>query len=203
MIASRVVFSMARDRLFGPTSRPLGRVSTLWKVPTWALMFTAVWIIIFGLICEYDFFHVRIYTYAAIVLGSSVALNAILSASVVFLQLSYLTPILLMTFRGSRVLEPAGFPARRLKLGIAGRKGCTISESAVAETEYDHFAAPIRILASIFALVTTVFFVFPPYIPVTSGTTMNWVIVVVAVVSPEISCYLTHSSLTIYSGRSS
>lgn len=53
MIASRVCFALARDRLFGPTSRPLSRVSDLWKVPTWSLVFCSVWIIIFGLICEF------------------------------------------------------------------------------------------------------------------------------------------------------
>ena len=33
-----------------------------------------------------------------------------------------------------------------------------------------------------FAVVTSVFFVFPPFIPVESGTSMNWVIVVVFIV---------------------
>lgn len=43
-------------------------------------------------------------------------------------------------------------------------------------------SVPINIIALIFASVTSVFFVFPPFIPVTSGTSMNWVIVVVAIV---------------------
>jgi len=146
MIASRVCFSLARDRLFGPTSRPLSRVSPTWKVPTWALAFAACWIVIFGLIF----------------LGSSVALNAILSASVVFLQISYIVPIALVLFRGHKALEPEGFPKRRLKLGI--------------------FRVPINLAGLVFATVTSIFFVFPPAIPVESGTLMNWVIVCVFVV---------------------
>ena len=56
--------------------------------------------------------------FGLIFLGSSVALNAILSASVVFLQISYIVPIALVLFRGHKALEPEGFPKRRLKLGI-------------------------------------------------------------------------------------
>ncbi len=107
------------------------------------------------------------------------ALNAILSASVVFLQLSYLTPILLMTFRGHRVLEPEGFPVRRLKLGVFGRK---FSLSPRRHKIDVPSTAPIRIAASIFAAVTSFFFILPPYIPVESATSMNWVIVVVFIV---------------------
>lgn len=117
-----------------------------------------------------------------IVLGSSVALNAILSASLVFLQLSYHTPILLMTFRGPKVLEPRGFPRRVFKLGPAGRE-LLLPHSMTISADRPSIA-PNRIFASIFAIVTSIFFVFPPAIPVESGTSMNWlwVIVVVAVV---------------------
>jgi hypothetical protein len=60
----------------------------------------------------------KVVIFGLIFLGSSVALNAILSASVVFLQISYIVPIALVLFRGHKALEPEGFPKRRLKLGI-------------------------------------------------------------------------------------
>ena len=49
--------------------------------------------------------------------GSTVALNAILSASVVLLEISYIIPISLVLFRGTKVLEPPGYPVRILTLG--------------------------------------------------------------------------------------
>lgn len=73
---SRMVFSFARDRGFGRVSAPLTVVHPRLKVPVWSVVFTSVWVIIFGLVF----------------LGSSVALNAILSASVCFLQISYIIP---------------------------------------------------------------------------------------------------------------
>jgi choline transport protein len=73
---SRMVFSHARDRGFARLSEPLGRVHPRLKVPVWSVLFTATWVVIFGLVF----------------LGSDVALNAILSASVCFLQVSYLIP---------------------------------------------------------------------------------------------------------------
>jgi hypothetical protein len=36
--------------------------------------------------------------------------------------------------------------------------------------------------AAVFNIVTSVFFLFPPAIPVLSGQTMNWVVVVLAIV---------------------
>ena len=41
---------------------------------------------------------------------------------------------------------------------------------------------PINLAGLVFATVTSIFFVFPPAIPVESGTSMNWVIVCVFVV---------------------
>jgi len=145
-VASRLVRAFARDRGLAQASTLLVKVHPTLKVPFWSVLFCSIWTIIFGLIF----------------LGSSVALNAILSASVVFIQLSYIVPIALVVFRGRKILDVPGFPPRTLTLGA--------------------FGYVINIFALIFALVTTVFFVFPPAIPVTSGTTMNWVIVVVFVV---------------------
>ena len=42
---------------------------------------------------------------------------------------------------------------------------------------------PIGVGALVFLIVTTITFVFPPFVPVISGQEMNYVIVVVAIVS--------------------
>lgn len=75
-IASRMVWSFARDRGMGPASPWLGAVHPTFKSPLWSVVFVAFWILAFGCIS----------------LGSSVALNAIVSASVVLLQISYIVP---------------------------------------------------------------------------------------------------------------
>jgi len=67
-VASRIVMSTARDGLYGPVSPHLarvhprlavstmstrgGRVADKTQVPVWSLIFVAVWIVVFGLICE-------------------------------------------------------------------------------------------------------------------------------------------------------
>jgi len=61
----------------------------------------------------------------------------------------------LVLFRGKAALEPAGFPARRLTLG--------------------RWRVPINIAALVFAITTSIFFVFPPEIPVT-GSSMSYVV---------------------------
>ncbi|PWN27925.1 amino acid transporter [Jaminaea rosea] len=117
------------------------------KVPVPAITMNTVWVIIFG--CVY--------------LGSSSALNAILSASVVLLQFAYAIPILLLLVRGRHLLDEVAFHEgpRHFNLG--------------------KFGYPIGAWAVFFALFTDVFFLFPPERPVT-GTNMNYTVVAVAVV---------------------
>jgi len=145
-IASRMTMAVARDRLFGRISTPFTKIHPTLKVPTWSILFVSGWVVVFGLIF----------------LGSSAALNAILSASVVLVQISYIITIALVLFRGNSVLEPPGYPRRIFTLG--------------------KFRPFINVLALIFAIVTSVFFVFPGELPV-SGTSMNYVIVVIAIVT--------------------
>lgn len=51
-VASRIVFVFARDRGLGPLSKWLGVVHPVLLVPSWAIIFSTVWVVIFGLICE-------------------------------------------------------------------------------------------------------------------------------------------------------
>jgi hypothetical protein len=151
-VASRMVLTFMRDRGLGVLSSSLSPVHPTLKVPVRCVVFVSAWVTVFGLVN----------------LGSPVAMNAILSASVVFLQMSYVVPIGLLFIRGEGAFGEANRGAR-WSLGKWRR--------------------PINGAALIFASVTTVCFLFPPFIPVTSGSAMNWVIVVFGIVM--LMCGLT------------
>ncbi|TXT15586.1 hypothetical protein VHUM_00089 [Vanrija humicola] len=112
-------------------------------VPVFCIIFVVVWDIAFGLIN----------------LGSTAALNAILGSSVVFLQISYFIPILLIFMRGDAAFE---------------------GHDAEAKYSLGRWRRPINLFALIFLLVTSVMFTFPPALPV-SGTSMSYVVVVLAI----------------------
>ncbi len=142
-VSSRMVMSFARDRGFGPLSSYLSPVHPKLMVPAWSIIFVTSWVFVFGFIY----------------LGSSVALNAILSAAVVLLQISYMVPIATVLIRGG-------------DLAYAGHS---------KQWSLGRWRRPINIGAMAFALLTSVCFVFPPVLPV-SGPTMNYAVVVLAVV---------------------
>ncbi|KAF2138141.1 uncharacterized protein K452DRAFT_321488 [Aplosporella prunicola CBS 121167] len=138
--SSRMVYAFARDGGL-PFSRHLAKVHKGLGIPLNALLFSTAWVIIFGLVF----------------LGSSSAFNAITSASVVALGVSYGIPVAINCLRGRRMLPPRQF---RLPEPLAW------------------FA---NLLGIAYVLVTTVLFVFPPDLPV-SGTNMNYCVVVFAIV---------------------
>ncbi|GAA5952667.1 hypothetical protein JCM3765_002240 [Sporobolomyces pararoseus] len=139
--SSRMTHAFARDHGL-PFSMFFAKSNPKSGVPDRAVLLTSTLVIIFGLIY----------------LGSSSALNAILSSSVVFLNVSYCIPIALLICRGRHLLEPESFPARTWNLGpILGPLA--------------------NIVALAFTAFTTVFFVFPPELPVT-GSNMNYAIAV-------------------------
>ncbi|GAC75965.1 amino acid transporters [Moesziomyces antarcticus T-34] len=146
--SSRMSQAFARDRGL-PFSNLLQRISAKNEVPIPALVLTTIWVIVFG--CIY--------------LGSSSALNAILSSSVVLLQFSYIVPIVLLLIRGRKVLDTDNAGAEGRRHFDLGRLGL-----------------PINVFAIAFVLFTNVFFLFPPELPTTS-TNMNYTIVVVAIVA--------------------
>ncbi|KAL8284063.1 hypothetical protein RQP46_005176 [Phenoliferia psychrophenolica] len=77
-----------------PFSPIFARVDPKTGVPVNSILLTTVLVSLFG--CIY--------------LGSSSALNAILSSSVVFMQFSYSMPVGLLLFRGRHLLRPPSFP---------------------------------------------------------------------------------------------
>jgi amino acid transporter len=144
-VSSRMLLALARDRAMGHLSRPLSPVHPRLRVPVWCIVFCSAWVVVFGLIN----------------LGSPIALNAILSSSVVLLQISYFVPILLGLIYGEAAF--AGYNEHaRWSLG--------------------RWRRPINLAALVFLLVTSVCFLFPPAIPVASGSSMNWVVLVVGIV---------------------
>lgn len=140
-----MILAFARDDGL-PFSRFFSRMNHN-GVPVPAVLASTVIVIIFGLVY----------------LGSSAALNAILSTSVVALNVSYCVPISLVLIRGRGILSPDSLPAGTFKLGPILGPICNI-------------------VGLIFTIVTTVFFLFPPEIPAT-GSSMNYAVAVFAIVA--------------------
>ena len=139
--SSRMIYAFARDGGL-PYSRHLAKVHPTLDVPLHALTATTALVIIFG----------------CIFLGSSSALNAIISASVVALGVTYATPPAINCLRGRKMLPPSR-PFR-----LSEPVGWTVNLVGIAYT-----------------IVTTVLFVFPPALPVT-GSSMNYCVVVFAII---------------------
>ncbi|KAJ5757318.1 uncharacterized protein N7511_006012 [Penicillium nucicola] len=138
--SSRMIFAFARDGGL-PASRFFATVHPTLKLPLNALMLSVVVVIAFG----------------CIFLGSSSAFNAIISASVVALDLSYGIPIAINCLQGRRRL-----PERKWKL----------------PSSVGWFA---DIVSLSYISLTTVLFVFPPSSTVT-GSSMNYCIAAFAVI---------------------
>ena len=135
--SSRMSYAFARDRGM-PFSSVFAKVHPTLDVPLNALLWTTGWVLVFG----------------CILVGSSTAVNAIVSSSVVALGVTYGIPPTINALRGRRML-PA---TRPFKLEPAWL-GWTMNLVGIGWT-----------------VLTTVLFVFPPVIPVTPNN-MNYCIV--------------------------
>ncbi|ORY16443.1 amino acid/polyamine transporter I [Clohesyomyces aquaticus] len=138
--SSRMTYAFARDGGL-PASRVFARVHPTLGLPLNSLILTTALVMIFG----------------CIFLGSSSAFNAIISASVVALGVSYAIPIAVNCLQGRKRLPPRAF---------------------VLPEPLAWFA---NLLGIAYVLVTTVLFVFPPVLPVT-GSNMNYCIVAFAII---------------------
>jgi choline transport protein len=125
-----------------PFSKYFSRVHANFDVPLESLSLTLLVVIVFG----------------CIFLGSTSAFNAITSASVTALGVSYAIPIAINCMRGRRMLPET----RHFKLP-------------------EPFAWFANLLGIAYVIVTTVLFVFPPELPVT-GSNMNYCVVAFAIV---------------------
>ncbi|KAJ6783026.1 hypothetical protein PWT90_01848 [Aphanocladium album] len=138
--SSRMIFAFARDGGL-PASKFLARVHPRLGLPLNALILTSVVVVIFGVIN----------------IASTNAFNAIISAAVVTLDLSYGIPIAVNCLQGRKAL-----PDRDWKLPTWLGWTCDI-------------------IALSYIAITTVLFVFPPERHVT-GSNMNYCIVAFAII---------------------
>lgn len=125
-----------------PFSRFFARVDKRLDVPLNSIILTTGVVVIIG----------------CIFLGSSSAFNAIVSASVVALGVTYATPPLINVLRGRKMLPPH----RSFKLP-------------------EPLGWIVNIVGILYTILTTVLFVFPPELPVT-GSSMNYCVVAFAIV---------------------
>jgi choline transport protein len=125
--SSRMTYAFARDRGL-PWSNFFAKVHPRLGQPLNALMLAAGLTILFGLI----------------LIGSSSAFNALISASVVALGVSYAIPIAINVCRGRKMLPPRAFALPNV-VGWAA-----------------------NLLGLAYTTVTTVLFLFPPELPVTT-----------------------------------
>ncbi|RHZ71534.1 hypothetical protein CDV55_108512 [Aspergillus turcosus] len=132
--SSRMIFAFARDGGL-PASRFFSKVHPKLKVPLNSLYLNLALVVIFG----------------CIFLGSTSAFNAIVSASVVLLDIAYGMPIAVNCMRGRNMLPERPFVLPNLVGWIANA------------------------ISLIYISVTTVLFLFPPDLPV-SGSSMNYCI---------------------------
>lgn len=175
--SSRMTYAFARDGGL-PFSRVFAKVHRGLDVPLNALILTTVLVIIFG----------------CIFLGSSSAFNAIVSASVVALGITYAIPPAINCLRGRRMLpstRPFVLP------GIWGWVANLVSSCCSFYFSHSRSQPPITYneifplypitdektvqIGIAFALLTTVLFVFPPFLPVT-GSNMNYCIVAFGII---------------------
>ena len=138
--SSRMTYAFARDRGL-PFSKFFSKVHKGLDVPLNALILTLGVCIIFG----------------CVFLGSSSAFNAITSASVVALGISYGIPIFLNVIRSRN--------------GLPTNRGFTLPS---------WLAWPANLLGLAYVLLTSVLFLFPPDLPV-DGSNMNYCVVAFAI----------------------
>jgi choline transport protein len=165
--SSRQTHAFAKDKGI-PFSNFWSRESVRWGVPIQSITMTSVWVIIFGLVY----------------LGSTSALNAILSSSVVMLQWSYCVPVSLLLIRGRGLLDTiANEEEERLGGGGIAKEGGSNSSPVQVKRRYNlgKFGYIVNAWGVLFAIFTSIFFLFPPDLP-TTGSTANYAAAVVAFV---------------------
>lgn len=137
---SRLFFSMARDK-GTPYSDFFSAVNPRTHVPSRAILFCFGFNLLFGMLY----------------LGPSVAFNAYVASTTIFLNISYAMPVFILVVRGRRILDGE---TKAFGLG-----------------RYGYFANYVGI---IFVGVTSVFFCFPAALPTTSSN-MNYVSAVLGI----------------------
>ncbi|KAI1090994.1 amino acid transporter [Rostrohypoxylon terebratum] len=141
--SSRLLYAMARDKGI-VYHRYFAHITPKLDVPVRTVIFTFVFNVLFGLLY----------------LGPSVAFSAYAASTTIFLNVSYVFPVITLLIRGRGVLAQHRSERTYFDLGRAGWA--------------------LNIVASIFVVVTSVFFCFPTGLPV-SADDMNYVVVVIGI----------------------
>ncbi|KAL7932848.1 amino acid transporter-like protein [Trichoderma chlorosporum] len=102
-------------------------------------------------------------------LGPVVAFSAYVASCTIFLNMSYSVPILVLLARGRKVLANYQTAKTPFKMGKT-------------------FGLIVNIIAALYVVVTSVFFCFPTFLPVT-GNNMNYVCVVIGIFAMVVGVY--------------
>ncbi|KAI1459182.1 amino acid/polyamine transporter I [Annulohypoxylon moriforme] len=141
--SSRLLYAMARDKGIVRHGY-FAHITPKLDVPVRTIVFTFVFNVLFGLLY----------------LGPSVAFSAYAASTTIFLNVSYVFPVITLLVRGRSILGQFRSERTYFDLGRAGWA--------------------LNVVAAIFVVVTSVFFCFPTGLPV-SGDEMNYVVVVIGI----------------------
>ncbi|KAI5927477.1 amino acid/polyamine transporter I [Camillea tinctor] len=156
--SSRLIYSMARDKGI-VYHKYFAHINPGLDVPVRAIVLTFVFNVLFGLLY----------------LGPSVAFSAYVASCTIFLNVSYVFPVIALLVRGRGVL--LRYQSERTYF-VLGKSGWALN-----------------VIAVIFVVVTSVFFCFPATLPV-SGDDMNYVTVVIGIFLILMSTYWVTYSKT-------
>ncbi|KAI8959859.1 amino acid transporter [Daldinia sp. FL1419] len=141
--SSRLLYAMARDKGI-VYHNYFAHITPKLDVPVRTIIFTFTFNVLFGLLY----------------LGPSVAFSAYAASTTIFLNVSYVIPVIVLLIRGRGVLRQYQAENAYFALGKGGWA--------------------LNIVAAIFVIVTSVFFCFPTGLPV-SADEMNYVVVVIGI----------------------
>ncbi|KAI2625099.1 amino acid transporter [Hypoxylon sp. NC1633] len=151
--SSRLLYAMARDK--GVIYHDyFAHITPKLDVPVRTILFTFVFNVLFGLLY----------------LGPSVAFSAYAASCTIFLNVSYVIPVVVLLLRGRGVLAQ-----HRARARARAAEGHDAPYFALGRAGY-----ALNVVAAVFVIVTSVFFCFPTVLPV-SGDEMNYVVVVIGI----------------------
>ncbi|CAJ2502377.1 Uu.00g097710.m01.CDS01 [Anthostomella pinea] len=149
--SSRLLYAMARDKGI-VYHNYFAHINPGLDVPVRTIIFTFLFNVLFGLLY----------------LGPSVAFSAYVASCTIFLNVSYVIPVIALLVRGRGFLRQ--FQSERTYFAL-GRSGLVLNW-----------------VAAVFVVVTSVFFCFPAVLPV-SGENMNYVTVVIGIFLVVVGAY--------------
>ncbi|KAK6951328.1 hypothetical protein Daesc_007861 [Daldinia eschscholtzii] len=149
--SSRLLYAMARDKGI-VYHKYFAHITPKLDVPVRTIALTFVFNILFGLLY----------------LGPSVAFSAYAASTTIFLNVSYVIPVVVLLIRGRGILRQYQAENTYFALG--------------------KFGWALNAVAAVFVIVTSVFFCFPTGLPV-SADEMNYVVVVIGIFLGLVTTY--------------